>query len=299
VLVVLFSLLLTLYLVIPEAIFRTVFGWFVPPRNFVLSKAETAYRAIGIAALPFALALFGCWYLPGMKAFPFPVRDNSSQLRRADYRTLTESLYSDTEFQRLRTQFWPAFARCSRRQARLIFWYALFIVLEASLAGELAKHFARYKANLVYKWIADKLLFSYISEWHPLLTPYSYVDPNTTVQADILCTNGTLYQGRVSQHFLKDGQLTGIFLQEPKRFDREEYLKAKSTGGDPSTSDFWKTIPSHNLYFFADKIINMNLSYKAPEQLDSRIIAKLIAAVLKRPFLPGQITITQRKPPFK
>jgi hypothetical protein len=110
----------------------------------------------------------------------------------------------------LRTQFWPAFARCSRRQARLIFWYALFIVLEASLAGELAKHFARYKANRVYKWIADKLLFSYISEWHPLLTPYSYVDPNTTVQADILCTNGTLYQGRVSQHFLKDGQLTGF-----------------------------------------------------------------------------------------
>jgi len=113
VLVVLFSLLLTLYLVIPEAIFRTIFGWFVPPRNFVLSKTETAYRAIGIAALPFAPALFGCWYLPGMNAFPFPVRDN--------YRALTESLYSDTEFQRLRTQFWPAFARCSRRQARLIF----------------------------------------------------------------------------------------------------------------------------------------------------------------------------------
>jgi hypothetical protein len=41
----------------------------------------------------------------------------------------------------------------------------------------------------------------------------------------------------------------------------------------------------------------MNLSYKSPEQLDSRIIARLIAAVLKRPFLPGQITITQRKPP--
>jgi hypothetical protein len=275
VLVVLFSLLLTLYLVIPEAIFRTIFGWFVPPRNFVLSKTETAYRALEIAALPLVLAFFGSWYLPVMKSFPFPVRENSPQVRRADYRVVAESLYSETEFQRLRADFWPAFTRCARRQARLILWYALFIVLEASLAGELAKNFARYKHIAVYKWIADKLLFSYISEWHPLLTPYAYVDPNTTVQADILCTNGTLYQGRVSQHFLKDGQLTGIFLQEPKRFDREAYLKAKDE---------------------AEKIVNMNLSYKPPERLDSRIIAKFIADVLKHPFRPDQITITLHKP---
>ena len=295
-LVVLFSLLLTLYLVIPEAIFRTIFGWFVPPRNFVLSRTETAYRALGVAALPLVLAFFGSWYLPVMKSFPFSVRENSPQLRRADYRVVAESLYSETEFQRLRSDFWPAFTRCARRQARLFLWYSLFIVLEASLAGKLAKNFARYKHNAVYKWIADKLLFSYISEWHPLLTPYAYIDSNTTVQADILCTNGTLYQGRVSQHFLKNGQLTGIFLQEPRRFDRDAYLRAKDAGQNPQTEAFWKQIPSQNLYFFAEKIVNMNLGYKPPERLDSRIIAKFIADVLKQPFRPDQITITLRKP---
>jgi hypothetical protein len=294
VLVVLFSLLLTLYLVIPEAIFRTVFGWFVPPRNFVLSRTETAYRALGIASLPFVLALFGSWYLPGMRSFPFPVRDNAPQARRADYRIVTESLYSDAEFQRQRAEFWPAFTRCARRQARLILWYALFIVLEAVLAGELAKNFARYKSNPIYKWIADKLLFSYISEWHPLLTPYSYVDPNTAVQADILCTNGTLYQGHVSQHFVKEGQLTGIILQKPKRFDRESYLQAKSESSSPKREDFWKEIPSDNLYFFAEKIVNMNLSYKAPEPLDSQIIARMIANILKRPLGPKEIKVTHK-----
>ena len=299
-LVVLFSLLLTLYLVIPEAIFRTIFGWFVSPRNFVLSRTETAYRALGIAALPFVLAVAGCWHFPVMKSFPFPVRENSSEVRRADYRVVTECLYSEAEFQRLHSEFWPAFMRCARRQARLILWYSFFILLEASLAGKLAKNFARYKHNAIYKWIADKLLFSYISEWHPLLTPYAYVDPNTTVQADILCTNGTLYQGRVSQHFLKGGQLTGIFLQEPRRFDRAAYLKAKNeSAADPLVEDFWKTIPSQNLYFFAEKIVNMNLSYKAAEELDSRIIARFIAEVLKRDFRPEQITITQRRPAVK
>ena len=112
-LVVLFSLLLTLYLVIPEAIFRTIFGWFVPPRNFVLSKTETAYRALGIAALPFVLAVAGCWHFPVMKSFPFPVRENSSEVRRADYRVVTECLYSEAEFRRLHSEFWPAYTRCA------------------------------------------------------------------------------------------------------------------------------------------------------------------------------------------
>jgi hypothetical protein len=299
VLVVLFSLLLTLYLVIPEAVFRTIFGWFVPPRNFVLSKTETAYRALGIAALPFALALFGTWYVPGMTGFPFPVGENSAALRRYDYRVVVQSLYSEAEFQSSRGEFWHAFTRCARRQARLILWYVLFIVLEASLAGKLARNFARYKTNHAYRWIADKILFPYISGWHPLLTPYSYVDQSTTVQADILCTNGMLYQGRVSQHFLKDGQLTGIFLQEPKRFDRDAYLQAKSTRQPAQTKDFWKEIPSDNLYFFVEKIVNMNLSYKPRQDADSRIIAKLIADVLKRPFSPGQIRVVKRRPPSK
>jgi hypothetical protein len=85
--------------------------------------------------------------------------------------------------------------RSSRRQARLIVWYVLFVGLEAWLAGALAAKYAAYRSSPVYNWLADKFLFSYISEWHPLLTPYMFVDQDTSVQADILCTNGILYQG--------------------------------------------------------------------------------------------------------
>jgi hypothetical protein len=303
VLAVLFSLLLTLYLIIPEAIFRTIFGWFVPPRNFVLSRVETAYRALVVAVLPLAFALAGSWYLPIMQTFPFPVKNNTSELRRADYREVLSALYSDEEYRSSKKEFWSAFTKCARRQARLIAWYILAIVLEASAAGRLAADYAKYKSDPVYSWLADKFLFSYISEWHPLLTPYMFVEKGTTVQADILCTNGTLYQGVVTQHFVKDGTLTGIFLTEPKRFKRDQYARdsneSEKTGGEkPDKNKYWQEIPSQNLYFFADKIFNMNLTYRSPAgKLDLEAVRKLLIGMIGAALKKSNITITQENPP--
>ena len=288
-LVVVLSLLLTLYLIIPEALFRTIFGRHVPPRSFVLSKADTAYRALGIAFVPFILALVGCWYFSPMQNFPFPVRENSAQARRADYKLVVTALYSESKFEKSEAQFWPAFTRCVRRQGRLILWYLFAIGVEAVCAGLLAKNYAKLKGWLIYKWFADKFLFSYISEWHPLLTPYLYTDPKTTVQADILCTNDVMYQGTVSQYFARDGQLSGIFLRNPKRFDRRLYLKAQEEGKKPEKENYWRTIPSENLYFFAEKIVNMNLTYKPP--LDTTF-SRLLAEIFKKSVDPKKITVT-------
>jgi hypothetical protein len=94
---------------------------------------------------------------------------------------------------------------------------------------------------------------------NPLLTPYLL--PDTKVRADLLCTNNTLYQGEVSQHFLRDGQLSGIILNDPRRFDRDRYLADKAGEPKPDKEKYWIKIPSRNLYFFADKIFNMNLTY--------------------------------------
>jgi len=259
VLALVFSVLLTVYLILPEAIFRIVFGWFLPTKEFVLTRTDTAYRAVVISILPFVIAMVVCSYAPLAQNWPFSVSPNTAQLRWDDYKTVVAGFYSDAEFARSPAAFWDSFGRSLRRQGRLVSWYLSLVALEALLSGWLASRYAKFRRNWLYRWLADKFLFHYISKWHPLLTPY--LSPNTVVLVDILCTNDILYQGYVSEYFLKDGQLSGIILKTPKRFDRQRYLKAKETGNNPNKNDYWISIPSQNLIFLADKIFNMNVSF--------------------------------------
>jgi len=277
VLALVFSVLLTVYLIVPEAIFRFIFGFYVRARSFVLTRTETAYRAVLVVFFPFWLALALSWYVPGPSYWPFPVPigQNTEQQRRADYKIVASALYSDAEFTKLQTQFWPAFTRSSRRQFRLVLWYFILVGLEAWISGFLASRYAKFKSNAAYNWLSDRFLSPYISQWHPLLTL-----PDTEVQADILCTNDALYQGIVSQYFLKDGELSGIILQKPRRFNRDLYLKAKDEGKKPEKKDYWTPIPSQHLYFFTDKILNMNLSYltASGKIADSASVEKFLEA---------------------
>jgi hypothetical protein len=259
VLTLVFSVLVTVYLIIPEAIFRFFFGFFIPTRTYVLTRTETAFRAVLISFFPFWIAMWLSWQIPGPRSWPLPVEQNSVQQRRADYKILASSFYSDTEFAKSANSFWPALTRCSRRQARLAFWYFLLVAGEACLLGFFASQYATYGNRPFYSWLSDRLLSPYISQWHPLLT--QNLLPDTVVQADILCTNDTLYQGDVSQYFLKEGELSGIILRKPRRFSRAPYLKAKEEGKNPEKKDYWVPIPSQQMYFFAEKIVNMNLSY--------------------------------------
>jgi hypothetical protein len=259
VLTLVFSVLVTVYLIIPEAIFRFFFGFFIPTRTYVLTRTETAFRAVLISFFPFWIAMGLSWDIPGPRSWPLPVAQNSAQQRRIDYKIVTSGLYSEAEFAKSAKVFWPALTRCSRRQARLAFWYFLIVAGEAILLGVFASRYASYSAKPFYRWLSDRLLSPYISQWHPLLT--QDLVPGTVVQADILCTNDTLYRGIVSQYFMKEGELSGIILQKPRRFDRDRYMKAKSEGVKPEKNDYWISIPSQHLYFFPDKIVNMNLSY--------------------------------------
>jgi len=307
VLAVVFSLLLTVYLIVPEAIFRTIFGYFIPPRNFVLTRTETAYRAVLVTILPFSLALTASWYAPIVRNWPFPLRENTITVRRSDYKTVVGAMYSDKKFDDTQSQFWPALTRCIRRQGRLALWYFFLVGLEAGLLGWAAANYSRLRNIRAYKWFADRVLFKFISEWHPLLTPYLNFLPGTVVQADVLCTNDVLYQGVVSEYFLQDGKLTGIILHKPRRFERQLYLEAKKDAQKASTAapdrkQYWVTIPSENLYFFPDKIVNMNLTYLSPPgaTADLQVLQDLLKEVLSRSTLDlDRLTVSIPRGPRK
>jgi hypothetical protein len=258
VLALVFSALLTIYIIIPEAIFRFFFGFHISVRSFVLTRTETAFRAALVAFLPFWVAMMLAWYAPIANCWPFPVHENTIQQRRIDYKVVASGLYSDAEFAKLGESFWASFTRCSRRQARLAFWYFLLVALEAWFTGRFAAGYGRIEKKKIYRWLRDRFLAPYISHWPPLLETAS-------VQADILCADGTLYQGIVAEYFLKnDGELSGIILHgPPRRFNRELYVKHKAEGKNPQKEVYWSEIPSQHLYFFAKKIVNMNLNYIA------------------------------------
>ena len=295
-----FSILLTVYLIIPEAIFRFFFGFFIPTRTYVLTRTETAFRAVLISFFPFWIAMGLSWDIPGPRSWPLPVEQNSAQQRRIDYKIVTSGFYSETEFTKSSNVFWPALTRCSRRQARLAFWYFLLVAGEAILLGFFASRYASYSGKPFYRWLSDRLLSPYISQWHPLLT--QDLLPGTVVQADILCTNNTLYQGIVSQYFMKEGELSGIILQKPRRFDRDPYLKAKNEGAKPEKKEYWISIPSQHLYFFADKIVNMNLSYvtvagtKASSAAVEKFLAEEFSPLTKSLGKLSVSVVRQKKP---
>lgn len=226
-----------------------------------------------------------------MRTYPFPVEENSAQQRRADYKTISAGFYSDSEFAKLGDEFWHAATRCARRQARLVSWYFLFVGLESFAIGVLVSNYPKLKSERL-KWISNSFLTAYISQWHPLLPKREDI----VVQIDILCTNDVLYQGELLDYFLKDGELSGIILKTPRRFDRVAYLKEKEAGNKPEAKDYWRSIPSKNLYFLADKIVNMNLTYLTPsEQIqDLEAVQKFLMETLRKEV--GKLTLSVERP---
>ena len=262
------SFLVILYLVVPDAIFRFVFKWFVPVRTLVPAKPETIYRAVVLASIPFVLTMVLVWYAPLFRCWPFPVEGASKQ-RRADYKVVTAALYSDAQFNKYDSsgEFWPALTRCWRRQARLLVWFYLAVCGEGLLFGFLSTNYGKYQHYPLYNILAEGLLLPNISEWHLLLTPFVFPNKKATVSADILCTDNSLYNGEVKQYFLDGSKISGLILVKPRRYDRRSYLADLDRGLKADKAKYWKDIPSAKLYLFADRILTINLNYIPHESL--------------------------------
>ena len=261
------SLLLALYIVVPGLLFRSLYRLFIPLRILVGTTTEQATRAVITTIFPFILALLIAWYVPPLDNFP--VRADHPELRLSDYRTVASCLYSEQQFTAAGPSFWEALDRTWHRQVVFLFWFYLLTAAIGLFFGYLAGSYGRFKSNRFYRWFADKFLFSRISEWHPLLTPFVFADRNTVVRANILTVSDNLYRGTVSEHFVDgDGKLTGVILTEAVRFDRRSFLQDKDAMRSAETEAYWKEVPGDKLYVFADKIVDLNLSYESPEPSD-------------------------------
>ena len=246
-------------------------GLFVPLRVFQERKTEDLTRAVVTLALVFLAALLAVWYIPGVNGHPFGFAD-TIQLRSSDYQSVLSGLYSESVFKDAGAKFWEALSRSLYRQIRFACWYYLLVVLWAVISGWLSKNYYRFRRNVWYSNFADLYLLPHISQWYALLTPF-ILGPDTEVKADVLMTDDTLYRGDVAEHFLdKEGNLSGLILTKPTRFDRRKYLRDLDTWGTtrPKAS-YWHAIPSAKLYLVADKIVNFNLNYLSPTAIADEV----------------------------
>ena len=259
------SILFALYILIPYALFRFLLGLFVPLRVFEERRTEDLTRAVVTLAILYGIALALVWYFPGFKHHPLCFADSPS-LRTYDYETVMGSLYSETTFKENSIPFWGALVRTAERQGRLLCWYYLLVLGAGLAAGVGCKRYGRFKHIKIFAILADLYLMPHISQWYVILTAFAFPDSRTVVRADVLMVDGTLYHGDVADHYLnKDGNLSGLFLANPTRFDRRALMREREAwGSNRSASKYWRTIPSAKLYLVADKIVNLNLHYESP-----------------------------------
>jgi hypothetical protein len=233
-----FSALIAAYLLIPNALFRFLLGRFAPVRLFQGTKTEELTRAVVTLAFIFAIALLAVWYVPGSKSYPFAFVDTPAQ-RTSDYMVVAGGLYNETMFKEYGRNFWEAFWRVLQRQGRTISWYYILCASFALVFGWATRRYGKLKGWRLYLWFSDVYLLPHISQWHVILTAFTFRDPKTVVKADVLMTDDTLYSGGVVDHFVnKDGDLSGLFLKNPRRFDRVRYQKEKDAWGDYTSNWF-------------------------------------------------------------
>ncbi len=288
------SCLVAAYLLVPNALFRVVLRLKVPLRIFQESKIEDLTRAVVTLVFVFVIALFAVWYVPCLNSHPFAFPD-TPKLRSSDYQIVASGLYSEAMFKDYGNVFWDALWRTLRRQGRFVFWYYLLVALLARASGWASIRYGKFRRNKIYARFADWYLLPHISQWYVLLTPFTFPDSRTVVKADVLMTDDTLYRGDVADHFVdKDGNLTGLFLMNPSRFDRRTYLREKDTWNvTRPTSVYWRPIPSAKLYLIGEKIVNLNLNYEPPTPV-AETVEKYLTKLQKRPIAVSISSESQR-----
>lgn len=297
------------YLLIPGALYRILFSLFIPPKNFQRTRADDVRFAILAGVVPLGLAIFLVFEVGWTAHHPFPFPGDSLAQRQADYRSMFGGAYSEKLFDIDPSRFWHSLNHVLRRQARILSWYYLILVLEAIGLGSCSRKlwwFTRDSNmgasvwNRLVRWcshtFADQVLVPQISEWYLLLSTAAFApDGARRVQVDVLLDNDMLCRGTVANgsYFLSsNGGLSGVMLTDASRFERRRYLNDEATGMGPKPDNYWRVIPGARLYIPFNRVLNFNVRYEptVPDFLKRRIQRILSGRGIKA-------SVTEKKEP--
>jgi hypothetical protein len=243
------SYFLIAYLLAPRALFRWA-SVFIPLK-FQRTRSEEIAFAIWISVLPLVVAI-------GIDLV------SCGRPSARPYEQVFAASYSEAIFERNQKEFWTALYDVVLRQGEFLGLYYILVLFETFIFVKLVNNYGNWRSKCpLYERFVQQVLLRGISEWHVLLTLFNFPDtPKLKVAADVLSDADHLYQGDVVDHFINnDGALSGLILENPRRFDRARYLSDKQKDDSVKAEGYWRDIPSSNLYIPREKVLNLNLRY--------------------------------------
>jgi len=255
VLALLVSFLIAVYLLGPDLISRWVLGFVVPRKNLVQSRGEEVTRAILWAAIPLTAAVVWALWTGALARHGHLV----------DIETVFSGLESDAFFRDHRPEFFASLHAFLTMNLCLLWRLYALIIGFSVLFNVLILRYNRIWSRFRSRWVRSFLstiVLPRVSEWHVLLSGMLLPAGHFILTADVLTKGNALYQGRVQDKMLnQDGSLHSITLANPRRFQREEFLKYKHDDPETLSDDFWVSIPGNLFLMMGSDIANLNLKY--------------------------------------
>ena len=253
-LALLVSFLIAVYLLGPNLIARWAADLVVFRKTRTESHAEEVARSVIAAAIPLVLAV--AW-----------ARWAGSLWRsgtQTDVETVFSALQSDSFFQQHHAQFFTSLYAFFWMNYAILWRLYLIVLIACAVRVVIVLKYNLIWRRLHRRWMRTLLatIVPRISEWDLLFSDMLLPEGTFRLMADVLTKTGGLYQGTVQDRMLNnDGSLASITLANPRRFEREEFRKAKSEDLETVPDEFWFNVPGNLFIVMASDIANLNLRY--------------------------------------
>jgi hypothetical protein len=293
------SALLGLYVFLPYIFFHRVSSLFIRLKKFQRTKTEEIVAGAIVAGLPFAatLLLFSIGWIGGC-CVPYALVDSQGQ-KVSDYRTVFDAAYSDHYFSDHEQATWDALDRVYKRQTDFLSWNYSFLLIETLAFVLLTKYYWNLKEYGIYSWFAATILLPAVSEWHILLTDFTFPPyEKRSVKADIMSKDDMLYRGDVEQYFLDSaGDLSGLLLKNAQRFQYEKLKEERKSGVAKDTEQYWRVIlGGGNFYLPNSNIASLNIRYTLPSRAYGRALRDAVKRLMKLKGVPNVSVQQLRRP---
>lgn len=263
----LLSYLLIAYVVVPGVLFRRFFSYIVPLRKFQWSRTEEITSSVISMVLPLVGAFLLVRHTRWFASHPFHLTGTEAGWN--DWKNIVSGSHSEKFFDEHREEVWKSVGRTLTEQGQFLTWFYVATIVEAVGSSVLTYYYGGLRKVRWLGTFLGKFVIPSVSEWYAMFTAFTFPrSPKRKVMVDLLTTDG-LYQGEIADyHVDRDGRLTGMLMEQARRFDRVEYLDDKQNEKRRPLDEYWRKISGDSLYFLAEKISNINLTYLPEERLD-------------------------------